>query len=378
MAPGVQISGSGSRSVQSHTPEEPLSKAVSVSGRANSTTFEAPALADDCRAWLQQRLRLLCPGQGSALRGDAEDAASFVAELYDSLQHGAAFQAFLVGVQPCLFAYITPDRALALAPRAPRPGAHAVLLYILKPQGYAEATWTAASLTQHMQVRAAVLPGVGDQLKVRGSGCSNSAVLCLQVGVVKDRDPVDTLERLMQRVLAPIVLSNTTWPDTIRKDLVTSTHRFLSSLVQCVNAKKGNTVLYLPDLRVPAGAPAPGGMQKGDALQLMESCVIHSTRQVKDVLNRQDNAAQGGSSGPLDEIEFWRDRSRDLGNIRDQLDSPECQYIVQVRCTLLRDTAVPVYLLNCSTACACGTGHAQACALRRTSVAQATCSSVYL
>ena len=136
----------------------------------------------------------------------------------------------------------------------------------------------------------------------------------------------------MKGVLAPIVLRNTTWPDTIRKDLVTSTHRFLSSLIQCANAKKGNTVLYLPDLRIQGGASAATGMQKGDALQLLESCVIHSTRQVKDVLNRQDNATQGGSSGPLDEIEFWRDRSRDLGNIRDQLDSPECQYIVQVRC----------------------------------------------
>ena len=144
-----------------------------------------------------------------------------------------------------------------------------------------------------------------------------------------DSDPMDGLERLMKAVLAPLILSNTAWPDTIRKDLAASVHKFMASLVQGVNEKKGDTVLYIPRMDL-AASPADAAADK-DLLQLMESCVIHATRQVKDVLNREDGTAQGSEAGPLQEIAFWRARSEDLSRIRGQLDSPECQHIVQVR-----------------------------------------------
>lgn len=140
---------------------------------------------------------------------------------------------------------------------------------------------------------------------------------------------MDGLERLMKSVLVPVILNNTTWPDTIRKDLAASAHKFMASLIQGVNEKRGDTVLYIPRMDL-AAMPAAAAADK-DLLQLMESCVIHATRQVKDVLNHEEGAAQGSDAGPLQEIAFWRARSGDLSRIRSQLDSPECQHIVQVR-----------------------------------------------
>jgi dynein heavy chain, axonemal len=153
--------------------------------------------------------------------------------------------------------------------------------------------------------------------------------LCLQLGVVKDGDPMGGLERLMKSVLAPLILSNGTWPDTVRKDMTAAMHKFMASLIQCVNEKKGDTVLYIPAVDL-AQSPAIAATDK-EVLQLMESCVIHATRQVKDVLNKQDDAGQGSETGPLAEIAFWRARSEDLCRIRDQLDSAECQHMVKAR-----------------------------------------------
>ena len=86
------------------------------------------------------------------MRGGIEDAAGCVADLF-TMQHGAAFQAFLDGTQPCLFASLTTDRTLKLAVNAPRGGTYAAVMYILKSQDCAEVKWNAATLTQLMQVR---------------------------------------------------------------------------------------------------------------------------------------------------------------------------------------------------------------------------------
>ena len=154
---------------------------------------------------------------------------------------------------------------------------------------------------------------------------------------------MEALERLMKSVFAPLMLTNTSWPDTIRKDLTTSMHKFMANLIQCVNEKKGNTVLYIPHMNL-AQDPMAAAKNK-ELLELMETCVIHSTRQVKDVLNKQDDLAQGNEAGPLQEIAFWRARSSDLSGIRDQLDSPESQHMVQV-CSFLLDWQVRTVVLQ--------------------------------
>lgn len=149
-----------------------------------------------------------------------------------------------------------------------------------------------------------------------------------QVGVIHGSDPLQSLQTTMSTVIAPLILSGSSWPDTIRKDLHAATHKFMSALVQGVNAKQGDTVLYIPSLDTTAD-PAVSARDK-ELVQLLETCVIHATRQVKDMLNRQDDQSHSDSGGPLGEIEFWRERSEDLARIREQMDSPECCHIVKV------------------------------------------------
>lgn len=47
--------------------------------------------------------------------------------------------------------------------------------------------------------------------------------------------------------------------------------------------------------------------------------MIHWTRQIKDVLRAQEAVESRESSGPLEEIEFWRNRCTDLSEISKQL-----------------------------------------------------------
>lgn len=66
-------------------------------------------------------------------------------------------------------------------------------------------------------------------------------------------------------------------------------------------------------------------------MQRLESTIIHWTRQIKDVAAKQGDAVDTGrAAGPLDEIQFWRERSVDLSGIRSQLDDPAVGTIVSV------------------------------------------------
>ena len=50
--------------------------------------------------------------------------------------------------------------------------------------------------------------------------------------------------------------------------------------------------------------------------------MIHWTRQIKEVLANQEAMESSDSSGPLEEIEFWRARCEDLSGLTTQLDQP--------------------------------------------------------
>lgn len=47
--------------------------------------------------------------------------------------------------------------------------------------------------------------------------------------------------------------------------------------------------------------------------------MIHWTRQIKEVLSAQETVEIGENLGPLEEIEFWRNRCMDLSGISSQL-----------------------------------------------------------
>ena len=58
--------------------------------------------------------------------------------------------------------------------------------------------------------------------------------------------------------------------------------------------------------------------------------VIHWTRQIKEVLSAQDALEMSESSGPLEEIAFWKSRCTDLSGISKQLDQEGVQNIKEI------------------------------------------------
>lgn len=58
--------------------------------------------------------------------------------------------------------------------------------------------------------------------------------------------------------------------------------------------------------------------------------MIHWARQIKEVLSSQDAFEMAENSGPLDEIEFWKNRCADLSGITTQLDKPGVKKITHI------------------------------------------------
>lgn len=58
--------------------------------------------------------------------------------------------------------------------------------------------------------------------------------------------------------------------------------------------------------------------------------MIHWARQIKEVLTTQDAFEMAENSGPLDEIQFWKDRCSDLTGISKQLDKSGVKKITEI------------------------------------------------
>ena len=59
-------------------------------------------------------------------------------------------------------------------------------------------------------------------------------------------------------------------------------------------------------------------------------CVIHWTRQIKEVLNAEEALEQADTAGPLEEIEFWTVRCEDLSGLTTQLDQQSVDRVSKI------------------------------------------------
>jgi dynein heavy chain len=158
--------------------------------------------------------------------------------------------------------------------------------------------------------------------------------------------PQAALLQLLSGVFLPqLSAPDGRWPESARREFLSTTHRFLASLTEAVHAAGGRTVLYIPAGDGLAGRP-PGEAARDRALtQRLETTVIHWTRQVRGALRKAEqlDAAAGGplggdggggggpgNGGPLAEIAFWRQRADDLGGLDAQLASREVRDVAAV------------------------------------------------
>lgn len=61
--------------------------------------------------------------------------------------------------------------------------------------------------------------------------------------------------------------------------------------------------------------------------------MIHWARQIKEVLNTQGSFEIAETLGPLEEIEFWKNRCQDITGISLQLDKPGVKKIEEILVT---------------------------------------------
>jgi hypothetical protein len=126
--------------------------------RRSSAILAAPALHDSCLLWFKKRLELLCPTAHHSLRAGADTPTDFVQQLYDEHQHGLHFVEFLQnGEHKPLFVALSSSREFALSTHVPKQGSYEALMYMLKPAGADQVTWTEQSLSRRLQVRVANL-----------------------------------------------------------------------------------------------------------------------------------------------------------------------------------------------------------------------------
>jgi dynein heavy chain len=128
-----------------------------------------------------------------------------------------------------------------------------------------------------------------------------------------------TFERIMKGLVEKQVAQN--------NELTGHYHRCMATLTDTVHFSDGRTVLYCPTFEFTS---VPEAAQDKERLQIMESIVIHWTRQIKDVVNNHDSSASAETSGPLDEIEFWKGRAQDLIGIQKQLEGEKVCKLIEV------------------------------------------------
>ncbi len=106
--------------------------------------------------------------------------------------------------------------------------------------------------------------------------------------------------------------------------------------------------------------------------------MIHWTRQIKEVLSSQDALQTAENAGPLEEIDFWKNRCADLSGISDQLDkrgqlsrqTPKCP----VHSSDLRHTRCVERLLPKSLVWNCGLASLLNCGFRSSAKPQLSSS----
>ncbi|KAF4323742.1 hypothetical protein BBO99_00000832 [Phytophthora kernoviae] len=146
----------------------------------------------------------------------------------------------------------------------------------------------------------------------------------LQFGTV-EKDAIASLLYLMNGYYLQRLQANKSWPESVQKEFTGQFFRFMSSLTETVSRGCGKTVLYLPPVN-----PDKFNYKDKDLVQQLESTVIHWTRQIKEVINNQDNAHDAEGAGPLEEIKFWEHRTEDLSGITDQLNREGVKEIVEI------------------------------------------------
>ncbi|ETO18851.1 flagellar inner arm dynein 1 heavy chain beta [Reticulomyxa filosa] len=115
-----------------------------------------------------------------------------------------------------------------------------------------------------------------------------------------------SLLNMMNQIYLPTILSNHSWPTSVRKELSEKLHKFMATLTESVNQEKGKTVLYVPKEEIQGRSVQCQVTFFCDAALLLkkkkkelladtelirglESLLIHWTRQIEEMVKKSNN-----------------------------------------------------------------------------------------
>ena len=130
---------------------------------------------------------------------------------------------------------------------------------------------------------------------------------------------LEHLSTLSHEVLYPVLMAGR------GKDQIADVfHKFLSQVYLTVGQTQGKTLLPLPprDPNQKEGADARTVMADKDRIQVLESCVVTWTQQIKTVLRQEPPTfiCPGDiTTGTMSEFNFWSSRNKDLTCIHEQV-----------------------------------------------------------
>lgn len=78
-------------------------------------------------------------------------------------------------------------------------------------------------------------------------------------GVMRNNDTLHSLLKIMHGLYVPVVVANTSWPETVKSDFTAQMHKFMANLTETVYEIKGKTILYIPQVGSGSG-PRFGGL----------------------------------------------------------------------------------------------------------------------
>ncbi|XP_067132990.1 dynein axonemal heavy chain 2 isoform X1 [Centruroides vittatus] len=149
----------------------------------------------------------------------------------------------------------------------------------------------------------------------------------LQYGTIKS-DCLNNLLKQISKIYTPILFSNKTWPSYVKNDFSFQLHKFLANLTDCSYQLIRKKVLYIPEEG--QDVSVEDAVNDKELVQRLEGVVLLWVRQIKEILGTQNVASQVETIGPLEEIQFWKQRCEDLSSISEQLQRSAVHHISSI------------------------------------------------
>ncbi|XP_017580699.2 dynein heavy chain 10, axonemal [Pygocentrus nattereri] len=113
----------------------------------------------------------------------------------------------------------------------------------------------------------------------------------------------------------------------IRDELLNSTHKFLGHIDRTLQQLEGEIKLQIPELDLEQDVETVLANQ--EVVEKLEQCVMNWQTQITIVIEEQQKKKPQGS-GPMAEIDFWRERAAVLSALSEQLKLPVVKKILEV------------------------------------------------